>query len=67
MATSEISRRAAGAAPRVDAVEPADAEALSGEPEPWEPWETRLVVASLAIGAAGLVVLGWLIDRFILP
>lgn len=42
------------------------AEALAGEPEAWEPWETRLVVISLAIGMAGLFVLGWLVDRFIL-
>jgi hypothetical protein len=41
-------------------------EALSGEPEAWEAWETRLVAWSLAIGLAGLVVLGWLVDRFIL-
>jgi hypothetical protein len=41
-------------------------EALAGEPETWEPWETRLVVWSIAVGAAGLVVLGWLVDRFIL-
>jgi len=40
---------------------------LSGSPEPWEDWETRLVVWSLAIGFAGLLVLGWLVDRFILP
>ena len=44
----------------------AGTEALAGEPEAWEPWETRLVVGSLAIGAAGLVLLGWLVDRFIL-
>jgi hypothetical protein len=44
----------------------AGAEALGGEPEAWEAWETRLVVISLAIGVAGLVVLGWLVDRFIL-
>ncbi len=50
----------------VQAELPADPEALSGEAEPWEPWETRLVAASLAIGAAGLVVLGWLVDHFIL-
>ncbi|MBN1240236.1 MAG: hypothetical protein JXB36_17160 [Gammaproteobacteria bacterium] len=41
-------------------------EALAGAPEPWEPWETRLVVWSLGIGFAGLLVLGWLVDRFIL-
>lgn len=42
------------------------ADALGGEAEAWEPWETRLVLISIAIGAAGLVVLGWLVDRFIL-
>jgi hypothetical protein len=42
-------------------------DALSGTPEPWEPWETKLVVGSIALGALGLVVLGWLVDRFILP
>jgi hypothetical protein len=42
-------------------------EALAGTPEPWERWETRLVLACLAIGALGLFGLGWLVDRFILP
>ena len=42
------------------------AEALLGEAEPWEPWETALVGYSLAIGLVGLVVLGWLIDKYIL-
>jgi|GEM_PF-3479072 len=42
------------------------AEALGGEYEAWEAWETRLVLISLGIGAAGLVVLGWLVDHFIL-
>jgi hypothetical protein len=44
-----------------------DEDALSGAPEPWEPWESRLVLGSIAIGAIGLVLLGWLVDRFILP
>jgi len=44
----------------------APVDTLGGEPEAWEPWETRLVLISLAIGAAGLVVLGLLVDRFIL-
>jgi hypothetical protein len=39
---------------------------LSGAPEPWERWETSLVLGSLALGAAGLVLLGWLVNRFIL-
>lgn len=41
-------------------------EALTGEPESWERWETKLVVGSIGAGAVGLVVLGWLVDRFIL-
>jgi hypothetical protein len=41
--------------------------ALSGAPEPWERWETSLVLGSIAVGLVGLVVLGWLVDRFILP
>jgi hypothetical protein len=42
-------------------------DALSGAPEPWERWETTLVVGSIAVGVIGLIVLGWLVDRFILP
>ncbi len=42
------------------------AEALLGEAEPWEPWETWLVLGSLGVGFAGLVILGWLINTFIL-
>jgi len=44
---------------------PAD-DALSGVPEPWESWETTLVLGSLAVGVLGLVLLGWLVARFIL-
>lgn len=47
-------------------VAPAD-DALSGAPEPWESWETGLVLGSIIVGLVGLVVLGWLVDRFILP
>lgn len=35
--------------------------------EPWESWETKLVVWSIGIGIAGLVVLGVLVNTFILP
>ena len=42
-------------------------DALIGPPEPWESWETKLVVGSIVLGVAGLAVLGWLVDRFILP
>lgn len=42
------------------------AEALLGEPEPWESWETQLVSWSIGIAIVGLIVLGWLINTFIL-
>jgi hypothetical protein len=42
-------------------------DALAGAPEPWERWETSLVLGSIAVGLVGLVLLGWLVDRFILP
>ena len=42
-------------------------DALSGAPEPWERWETVLVLGSIAVGLVGLVMLGWLVGRFILP
>ena len=47
--------------------DPAGEDALSGAAEPWERWETSLVLGSIAIGLVGLVLLGWLVDRFILP
>ncbi|MEN8131212.1 MAG: hypothetical protein ABFS45_13675 [Pseudomonadota bacterium] len=42
------------------------AEELLGEGEPWESWETQLVVWSIGIGIVGLIILGWLINTFIL-
>jgi len=50
-----------------DDAEHRSAEALLGEAEPWEPWETQLVGWSIGIGLAGLVVLGFLINAFLLP
>lgn len=41
-------------------------EAVLGEPEPWAPWETRLVLWSLAIGVVGLVLLGLLVNAYLL-
>jgi len=35
-------------------------------PEPWEKWETQLVVWSVAVGVAGLVIFGTLINIYIL-
>ncbi|MEN8108165.1 MAG: hypothetical protein ABFS22_09180 [Pseudomonadota bacterium] len=49
-----------------DEEEHRSAEALLGEAEPWDSWETALVGYSMAVGLAGLVVLGWLIDKYIL-
>ena len=42
-------------------------DALSGVPEPWERWETSLVLGSIGLGSVGLVLLGWLVALFILP
>ncbi len=36
-------------------------------PEPWESWETTFVMWSLGTGMVGLVILGVLINVFILP
>lgn len=44
-----------------------DDDALSGAPEPWERWETSLVLGSIAAGFLGLVLLGWLVARYVLP
>ena len=41
-------------------------EALAGEAEAWEPWETALVLLTIAVGLGGLVGLGWLVDHFVL-
>ncbi|SEP10433.1 hypothetical protein [Nitrosovibrio sp. Nv6] len=38
-----------------------------GEPEPWEKWETQLCLWSIGIGLAGLLILGVLVDLFLLP
>jgi len=42
------------------------AEELLGEAEPWESWETQLVGGSIAVALVSLLVLGWLINTFIL-
>ena len=43
-----------------------DSDALTGDAEPWKSWETKLVLGSVGLGLAGLVILGWLVNRFIL-
>ena len=42
-------------------------DAFSAAPEAWEPWETKLVLLCIGLGVAGLFLLGWLVDYFILP
>ena len=42
------------------------AEVAIDAPEPWEPFETQLVGWSIGIGVIGLVVLGALINAFLL-
>lgn len=49
-----------------DALLEKSAEELLGSPEPWEPWETQLVGISIGIAIVGIVILGWLINTFIL-
>ena len=39
---------------------------LFTDPEPWEPWETALVMWCIAIGVVGLFILGWLVNTLIL-
>ncbi len=41
-------------------------ESLFSDPEPWESWETSLVVWCISIGIVGLIILGWLVNTFIL-
>lgn len=40
--------------------------AWQDEDEPWESWETRLCLWSVGIGIAGLVVMGTLVNLFLL-
>jgi hypothetical protein len=35
-------------------------------PEPWEPWETWLCLGSIALGITGLVILGVIVNLFLL-
>ena len=51
---------------QVTATGTADIEAEIDAPEPWEPFETQLVGWSLGIGVVGLVILGILVNAYIL-
>jgi hypothetical protein len=42
-------------------------DALAGTPEPWERWETSLVLISIGLGLFALLLLGWVVDRYLLP
>ncbi len=41
-------------------------DSLFSEPEPWEPWETALVLWCIGLGIVGLIVLGWLVNMLLL-
>ncbi len=41
-------------------------ESLFSDPEPWESWETALVVWCIGIGIVGLIILAWLVNTLIL-
>lgn len=42
-------------------------DSLFSDPEPWESWESALVMWCIGIGIVGLIILGWLVNTFILP
>ena len=42
------------------------AQELLSDPEPWEDWESKLVIYSILIAIIGLVILGALINWLIL-
>lgn len=42
------------------------AEEVLSNPEPWEPWETKLVTWSIGIGLVSLAILGAIINMTIL-
>lgn len=42
-------------------------QSVLGEPEPWESWETSLCLWSIGIGIAALIILGILVNWFLLP
>jgi len=50
----------------ISALEAAHSEDMSGHGEPWDAWETQLVMYSIGIGIGSLIVLGALINFTIL-
>jgi hypothetical protein len=61
---AEESVAASAQAPASESFE--HAEVAIDAPEPWEPFETQLVGWSIGIGIAGLIVLGTLINIYLL-
>ncbi len=43
-----------------------DSDESLSNPEPWEPWESKLVLYSLGIGFVALVILGVIVNMTIL-
>lgn len=53
--------------PTAEQAEQQSAEELLEEAEPWASWETHLVGWSIGTGIVGLIILGWLVNTFLLP
>ena len=45
---------------------PPQDDTVSDDPEAWGMWETGLLLGSVVVGTAGLAVIGWAVERFIL-
>jgi cytochrome b561 len=51
---------------KVKSIELESAQELLSNPEPWESWESKLVIYSILIAIIGLVILGILINLLVL-
>jgi len=52
--------------PTKEELEKKSSDALLGEAEPWEKWETKFVLWSIGIAFVGLIILGWLVNKYLL-
>jgi|SaaInlV_165m_DNA_3_1040750.scaffolds.fasta_scaffold107255_1 hypothetical protein len=51
---------------KVKSIELESAQELLSNPEPWESWESKLVIYSILIAIIGLIILGILINLLVL-
>ena len=51
---------------KVKSIELESAQELLSNPEPWENWESKLVIYSILIAIIGLIILGILINLLVL-